>query len=132
VNSATVDSLGLRSLAPEAPGYAPRYERCARARQRLPPGERLALALGPFVEAWVRVNGESDDASARYEHVSSSDMEHLTTLARSYLKIADADPPHAPRGCPFQAGRLERCSLTDCSCAPERKESDASLARERI
>ena len=61
--------------------------------------------LGPFVEAWVRVHGGTADvkrtARERFlrpllERGSESGLGHLP-------EIADAESPHAPRGCPFQA-----------------------------
>jgi glycogen debranching enzyme len=61
--------------------------------------------LGPFVEAWVRVRGGGAEARAQARdrflqpllaHLSSAGVGHVS-------EIADAEPPHAPRGCPFQA-----------------------------
>ena len=51
---------------------------------------------GPFVEAWVRVHG--DKARARELFLAP----HLASLSH-VPEIADAEPPHAPKGCPFQA-----------------------------
>ena len=63
---------------------------------------------GPFVEAWVRVHGKSDDAKreARTRFLMPI-MEHLNNAGLGHVsEIADADPPHTPRGCPFQAWSL--------------------------
>ena len=123
--------LGLRSLAPEAPGYAPRYEGGVRERDSVyHQGTVWPWLIGPFVEAWVRVNGESDDAKrdARTRFLMPI-MEHLNNAGLGHIsEIADADPPHTPRGCPFQAWsvgevlRLDRIVLA----LPERKEIRAS------
>jgi len=98
--------LGLRSLAPGEPGYSPRYEGGVRERDSVyHQGAVWPWLIGPFVEAWVRVHGESDDAKREartrfltpiVEHLSSAGLGHIS-------EIADADPPHTPRGCPFQA-----------------------------
>jgi predicted glycogen debranching enzyme len=122
--------LGLRSLAPEEPGYAARYEGGVRERDSVyHQGTVWPWLIGPFVEAWVRVHGESDDAKSEartrflipiMEHLNSAGLGHVS-------EIADADPPHAPRGCPFQAWsvgevlRLDRMVLA----IPERKDASS-------
>jgi glycogen debranching enzyme len=80
---------------------------------------------GPFIEAWVRVRG--DTTEARREARSRFFRPLLAQLERAGLghlaEIADAEPPHTPRGCPFQAWsmgeliRLDRVILAD---APRR------------
>ncbi|MDH3497998.1 MAG: glycogen debranching protein, partial [Gemmatimonadota bacterium] len=61
--------------------------------------------IGPFVEAWVRVRGDTTaarrDADRRFlapirAHLDDAGLGHVS-------EIADAEPPHVPRGCPFQA-----------------------------
>ncbi|HEX5855064.1 MAG TPA: amylo-alpha-1,6-glucosidase, partial [Thermoanaerobaculia bacterium] len=76
---------------------------------------------GPFVEAWVRVRAGA--AAARREarerflapllaHMDEAGLGHIS-------EIADGDPPHTPRGCPFQAWsvgealRLDRVVLKE-------------------
>jgi predicted glycogen debranching enzyme len=101
--------LGLRSLAPGEPGYAARYEGGPAARDAVyHQGTAWAWLLGPFVEAWLRVRGGG--AAARREarerflapllaHLGEAGLGHVS-------EIADAEPPHTPRGCPFQAWSL--------------------------
>ncbi len=112
--------IGLRSLASGEPGYAPRYEGDSRARDSVyHQGTVWPWLIGPFVEAWVRVNGANaagrKKARARflpplYEHLDCAGLGHIS-------EICDAEPPHTPRGCPFQAWslgellRLERSVL---------------------
>jgi glycogen debranching enzyme len=64
--------------------------------------------IGPFVEAWLRVRGNSPAAvhEARnrflpplYEHLNEAGIGHIS-------EITDAEAPHTPRGCPFQAWSL--------------------------
>ena len=99
--------LGLRSLAPGEPGYAAALRRRrARARRRLPPGHGLALAArsvrrGLGARARRHAGGEARGArtasSRRCSRISSdAGLGHVS-------EIADGDPPHTPRGCPFQA-----------------------------
>jgi predicted glycogen debranching enzyme len=109
--------LGLRSLAPGEPGYAPRYEGGPEARDAVyHQGTAWAWLLGPFVEAWVRVRGGGRAArrEARERFVAPL-LAHLGEAGLGHVsEIADAEPPHTPRGCPFQAWstgellRLER------------------------
>ncbi|MGH8006188.1 MAG: amylo-alpha-1,6-glucosidase [Candidatus Binatia bacterium] len=109
--------LGLRSLAPGEPGYAPRYEGGARERDgAYHQGTVWPWLIGPFVEAWVRVRGDTaetrQEARARYlapllQHLDEAGLGHIS-------EIVDGDAPHTPRGCPFQAwsvGEVLRLSL---------------------
>jgi len=98
--------IGLRSLAPREAGYAPRYvggpaERDAVYHQ----GTVWPWLLGPFVEAWLR--SRSGDANARSEaraRFVEPWRQHLEVAGLGHVsEIADADAPHTPRGCPFQA-----------------------------
>ncbi len=62
--------------------------------------------LGPFVEAWVRVRGGTARGASRRRAAGSSPRccEHLSQAGLGHVsEIADADAPHTPRGCPFQA-----------------------------
>ena len=58
--------LGLRSLAPGEPGYAPHYKGDSRARDSVyHQGTVWPWLIGPFVEAWVRVHGGNAAAKKR-------------------------------------------------------------------
>jgi predicted glycogen debranching enzyme len=98
--------LGLRSLAPGEPGYAPHYEGGVRERDgAYHQGTVWPWLMGAFVEAWVRVRGNTPDAKreARLRFLEPL-LEHLDEAGLGHLsEIADAEPPHTPRGCPFQA-----------------------------
>jgi predicted glycogen debranching enzyme len=98
--------IGLRSLAPGEAEYAPRYvggpaERDAVYHQ----GTVWPWLLGPFIEAWIRSRG--NDTSARAEACArfvAPWRQHLEVAGLGHVsEIADAEPPHVPRGCPFQA-----------------------------
>jgi predicted glycogen debranching enzyme len=106
VEASLLTPVGLRSLSPADPRYVPRYrggvvERDGSYHQ----GTVWPWQLGPFVEAWVRVRGNTPaarrEARARFleplrRHLEEGGLGHVS-------EIADADPPHTPRGCPFQA-----------------------------
>jgi predicted glycogen debranching enzyme len=98
--------LGLRTVEPGAPGYRPRYEGGILSRDgAYHQGTVWPWLLGPFVEAWVRVRGGGaavrSEARRRFldpifEHLGRAGVGHVS-------EIADAEAPHTPRGCPFQA-----------------------------
>jgi len=112
--------LGLRSLERTHPDYQPRYtggvlERDGSYHQ----GTVWPWLVGAFVEAWVKVRGSTLEAKAEARtrfiaplrvHLERSGLGHVS-------EIADAEMPHEPRGCPFQAWsvgellRLERVVL---------------------
>ena len=61
--------------------------------------------LGAFVEAWVRVRGDTVAAkrNARQRFLEPL-LAHLHEAGLGHVsEIADAEAPHRPRGCPFQA-----------------------------
>ena len=101
--------VGLRSLAPGEPGYAPRYRGGVAERDgAYHQGTVWPWLLGPFVEAWVRVRGGGARArkQARRRFLEPL-LRHLDAAGVGHLpEIADADAPHLPRGCPFQAWSL--------------------------
>ncbi len=116
--------LGLRSLERDHPEYVPRYEggvfqRDAAYHQ----GTVWPWLMGPFVEAWVKSRGSTRAARAEaHRRFVTPLVEHLDRAGLGHVsEIADGDPPHAPRGCPFQAWslseliRLETTVLADLS-----------------
>jgi predicted glycogen debranching enzyme len=118
--------MGLRSLASEEQGYAARYDGGAHERDAgYHQGTVWPWLIGPFVEAWVRVRGGT--AAAKHEARSrflAPLLEHLNRAGIGHVsEIADAEAPHAPRGCPFQAWslgellRLDRRVLVDSAAA---------------
>jgi predicted glycogen debranching enzyme len=101
-----VTPLGLRSLAPGNGAYRPRCEGGVRERDyAYHQGTVWPWLVGPFVDAWLRVNGDDDAhrTEARRRWLAPLQT-HLRTAGLGHVsEIADGDPPHTPRGCPFQA-----------------------------
>jgi glycogen debranching enzyme len=101
--------LGLRSLARGEAGYAARYaggvaERDGAYHQ----GTVWPWLMGPFVEAFVRVRGGEDEAKrlARRRFLAPL-LAHLEDAGLGHVsEVADAEAPHVPGGCPFQAWSL--------------------------
>jgi len=98
--------LGLRSLAPGERGYTARYEGDVVSRDSAyHQGTVWPWLLGAFVEAWVRVRGDTVAAkrNARQRFLEPL-LAHLHEAGLGHVsEIADAEAPHRPRGCPFQA-----------------------------
>jgi predicted glycogen debranching enzyme len=134
VESSLLTPLGLRSLAPGEGAYAPRYEGGVAERDGVyHQGTVWPWLLGPFVEAWVRVRGSSPTAVRRArDRFLAPLLEHFATAGIGHVsEIADAEAPHAPRGCPFQAwsvGEILRLSEQVLAPAPARRESFARPA----
>lgn len=115
--------LGLRSLAPGEPGYTPHYAGGVRERDgAYHQGTVWPWLLGPFVEAWIRVRGSTHQAKrdARVKFLEPL-LRHLDETGLGHIsEIADGDPPHTPRGCPFQAWSVgEALRLTEVVLAEE-------------
>jgi glycogen debranching enzyme len=114
--------LGLRTLERGHPAYRPRYEGGVVARDAAyHQGSAWPWLLGPFVEAWVKSRGGTRlaKAEARLRFVTPL-REHLREAGLGHVsELVDAEPPHRPRGCPFQAWslseliRLERVVLAE-------------------
>jgi predicted glycogen debranching enzyme len=109
--------LGLRSLAADDPSYRPRYQGGVRERDgAYHQGTVWPWLMGAFVEAWVRVRGDTAEArgEARTRFLEPL-LAHLDDAGLGHLpEVADGDPPHRPGGCPFQAwsvGETLRLSL---------------------
>lgn len=124
--------LGLRSLAAGEPGYAPYYQGGPSERDgAYHQGTVWPWLIGPFVEAWLRAHGVSDDAKrqARSRFLAPL-LEHLDHAGLGHVsEITDADPPHTPRGCPFQAWSLAEFLRLDRRILAESKSLPASHLR---
>lgn len=94
-------SCGLRSLAPEEPGYCGRYEGDPRQRDSAyHQGTTWGWLLGPFALAHFRVYRDSTAARRFLEPLAQQIHGYgLGTLG----EIFDGDAPFTPRGCIAQA-----------------------------
>jgi predicted glycogen debranching enzyme len=109
VEQTLLTPLGLRSLAPSEAAYRGSYRGDIRSRDgAYHQGTVWPWLMGPFIEAWLRTSDNPAEAvpqaRARFlaglaTHRQQAGIDHIS-------EIADGDPPHAPRGCPFQAWSL--------------------------
>jgi predicted glycogen debranching enzyme len=104
-----VTPRGLRTLSPGDPNYSGRYvggpdQRCTAYHQ----GTAWPWLLGPFVEAWCRVRGDS--AAVRRKANARFVQPLLDELAKRGVvqvpELADGDAPHDWKGAPAQAWSL--------------------------
>jgi predicted glycogen debranching enzyme len=101
--------MGLRSLGPDEPGYRGRCEGGVPERDgAYHQGTVWPWLLGPFVEAWLRQRGATPEAKREADRRLLAPLRaHLGVAGIGHVsEIADGDPPHTPRGCPFQAWSL--------------------------
>jgi predicted glycogen debranching enzyme len=109
VETRLLTPLGLRSLSPDDPAYCPRYAGTPAERDfAYHQGTVWPWLIGPFVEAWLRVNAGKRNAAATARTRFLAPLQaHLEAAGIGHIsEIADGDPPHTPRGCPFQAWSL--------------------------
>jgi predicted glycogen debranching enzyme len=101
--------MGLRTLARGDAAYRPRCEGGVPERDgAYHQGTVWPWLIGAFVDAWLDVTGDDDAhrAEARRRFLAPL-QEHLNVAGLGHVsEIADGDPPHTPRGCPFQAWSL--------------------------
>lgn len=124
--------LGLRSLAPGDPDYAPHYRGGMRERDgAYHQGTVWPWFLGPFVEAWVRVRGNTSrsrrEARERFfkpllAHLHAAGLGHIS-------EVADAEAPFTPGGCPFQAWSVGEAIRLDRVVLRERDERGSTARR---
>ena len=91
----------------------------------------MSWLLGAFTDAWVRLRGGTVTARRQArERFLTPLLRHLSEAGLgSISEIADGDPPHTPRGCPFQAWsmgellRLKLLVLAEEKKVPRRKQA---------
>ncbi|MBX3156597.1 MAG: glycogen debranching enzyme family protein [Deltaproteobacteria bacterium] len=111
---------GPRTLAPGDPRYCARFTGGPEVRDRAyHQGTVWPWLAGAFVEAWVRVRGNTveakREAKVRFLEplLARRDVAGLGHVA----EICEAEPPHRPVGCPFQAWSLAELIRLDALLA---------------
>jgi glycogen debranching enzyme len=101
--------LGLRTLDPDDPAYRGRYRGGVWDRDgAYHQGTVWPWLAAPFIEAWLRVRGDSAAARAEARRRFLAPLEgQLEVAGLGHIsEIADGDAPHHPAGAPFQAWSL--------------------------
>ena len=96
---------GLRTLSPCDPRYIGRYAGDPRSRDgAYHQGTVWPWLIGPFITAYVKVNGGSGTARAQAAEWLQPLRSHLSDAGLGQIsEIFDGDPPHRPVGCFAQA-----------------------------
>ena len=101
--------LGVRTLDPAHPAYCPHYGGGPAERDRAyHQGTAWPWLMGPFVAAWLTGRGHTPDARAEARTRFLQPLQaHLAEVGLGHVsEVVDADAPHTPGGCPFQAWSL--------------------------
>ena len=96
---------GLRTLSPADARYRGRCGGSWESRDRAyHQGTVWAWLMGPFVEAYLQVEGYRPAALARADEWLAAFDPHLDEVCIGYVsEVFDGDAPHTPRGCFAQA-----------------------------
>ena len=96
---------GLRSLSPADPKYRGSYQGDSFARDSsYHQGPVWGWLLGPFIDAYFKVNGSSQQVRDRVREWLGAFSTHLNEACLGHVsEIFDGDSPHRPRGCFAQA-----------------------------
>ncbi len=96
---------GLRSMATNDPQYIGRNEGDIRSRDgAYHQGTVWAWLIGPFISAYLKVNGNDRVARRQARAWLAGFSEHLGDACLGQVsEIFDGDAPHRPRGCVAQA-----------------------------
>jgi glycogen debranching enzyme len=99
--------MGLRTLAASEPGYRGRYTGPQMQRDAAyHNGTVWAWLLGPFVEAYLRINDRSAAAKAQAQQWLTPLIDLMSQggpCVGQISEIFEGDAPHRPVGCPAQA-----------------------------
>ncbi|MFN0131998.1 MAG: amylo-alpha-1,6-glucosidase [Phycisphaerales bacterium] len=97
--------VGLRTLDPADPGYKPRYRGTMMERDAAyHNGTVWPWLLGPYAEAVLRVGRFSPESRAEAQAMLMPLVGQMQGPSLGQLpEVYDAEPPHAPGGCPAQA-----------------------------
>jgi predicted glycogen debranching enzyme len=96
---------GLRSLASSDPQYRGRYTGNPTSRDgAYHQGTVWPWLLGPFISAYVKVNGGSEEARSQAAAWLAPLKDHLADAGLGHIsEICEGDAPHRPCGCVAQA-----------------------------
>ena len=105
VESELLTPVGLRSLSPKDERYCPVYIGSPLARDSAyHQGTVWGWLIGPFIDAYRKVNGISKATEERVAEILSGFDSHLTEVGIGQIsEIFDGDAPFKPRGCFAQA-----------------------------
>jgi predicted glycogen debranching enzyme len=110
--------MGLRTLSKSDSRYRPRYEGSVFERDSAyHQGTVWPWLMGPFLTAYLRVHGRSEESRRTAAQWLDAFAAHLREAGVGQIsELADGDAPHYPRGCIAQAwsvGEILRAAVED-------------------
>jgi glycogen debranching enzyme len=132
----SVTPFGLRSLAPSDPQYRGRYTGAPTERDgAYHQGTVWAWLLGPFITAYIKVNGGSEEARRQAQAWLSPIESHLAEAGLGHIsEIFEGDAPHRPCGCIAQAwsvAEILRAHCEDVKDLRPNRDQEAAQPRRR-
>lgn len=96
---------GLRTLSPADPRYRGRHAGPLPERDRAyHQGTAWPWLMGPYLTAYGKAHGSSDQTKARQAEALRPFRDHVTEAGLGTVsEVFDGDAPHRPGGCPAQA-----------------------------
>ena len=128
--------FGLRSLAPSDPQYRGRYTGAPTERDgAYHQGTVWAWLLGPFITAYIKVNGGSNEARRQAQAWLSPFESHLAEAGLGHIsEIFEGDEPYRPCGCIAQAwsvAEILRAHYEDVKDLRPNRDQEAAQPRRR-
>jgi predicted glycogen debranching enzyme len=128
---------GLRSLAPGDPQYRGRYTGDEASRDSAyHQGTVWPWLMGPFLTAYIKVNGGSESARRQAEQWLGPLKDHLADAGLGHIsEIFDGDLPHRPVGCIAQAwstAEVLRATVEDVYAIRPEKASECPFRNGRV
>jgi glycogen debranching enzyme len=112
---------GLRTLSPRDPNYRGRFEGDMRSRDSAyHQGTVWPWLLGPFISAYIKVNGRDEAVRAQVAAWLEPLRHYLMEAGLGQIaEVFDGDPPHRPGGCFAQAWSVAEILRALCDhCHP--------------
>jgi predicted glycogen debranching enzyme len=115
--------FGLRTLSPRDPRYCGRYEGDPRSRDgAYHQGTVWPWLLGPFLSAYVKVHGRTEEARRRADQFLEPLRAHLWEAGLGQIsEVFDGDAPHRAGGCFAQAWSVAEVLRTYMEDARDRQ-----------
>jgi predicted glycogen debranching enzyme len=125
--------VGLRTLNPADPRYRGTYQGDQRSRDSAyHQGTVWPWLLGPFVSAYVKVNGGSEQSRSRVNVLLQGMAKHLTEAGLGQIsEIFDGNVPHQPRGCFAQAWSVAEVLRALCEDVYQLNSADPAKLQQR-
>jgi len=120
---------GLRTLSPKDPNYHAHYGGDQASRDAAyHQGTVWPWLMGPFLTAYIKVNGNSAAARERARELLRPLQAHLLDAGLGQIsEVFDAEPPFKPGGCFAQAWSVGELLRVMCSEILQRDQDDARI-----